>query len=562
MNSEPRKIPSEKDNSKKKTLHELLKQGGSQNINIDFSMLSKKGTLSGLIKKAKQYQTLSNPPTNVTNNEEQLEDENKISNSNKKSNNYELLNNYSKRIEKNNLNFKNETTEKENNKQNKDGGNTDKDDTEETTNNCFEIECNNENNNNINNINNNNLNYSNSIKNRRGSKLNTNNNVIKENEINEEDEIYENKQIQQNKNVQFDKENNLKKKQLRYSYCYSNQINNKNNTNILYPNKRPLSNSLNIQNQQKITNATNSKTPLSKKNSINTIEYETVKENYCIKHCNTVLEYSFREDQNIDSEEVMEDKSKSIENFNNDKNQMLFEIFDGHGGDEMAIYLQNNFAHIYKQNLLLNGGNIIKSMKNSFLDADDEMKNVLNIEGLGSTGTIVHIIWENPEDLVVYCGNVGDSRCTLISPEHIIRLSYDHRVNDEKENKRIKDAKVKIIDNRINGCLMLTRIFGNYEFKSDEENEENENENNENENNENNGVICEPFISKINIDLGFENQFLILASDGVWDMMSEEEIQDIIVNNNDSQQICAMIIKNCLRKEAWDNLSVFAIKLT
>ena len=120
MNPEPRKIPSEKDNSKKKTLHELLKQGGSQNINIDFSMLSKKGTLSGLIKKAKQYQTLSNPPNNIINNEEKLEDENKISNSNKKSNNYELLNNYSKRIEKNNLNFKNETTEKENNKQNKD----------------------------------------------------------------------------------------------------------------------------------------------------------------------------------------------------------------------------------------------------------------------------------------------------------------------------------------------------------------------------------------------------------------------------------------------------------
>ena len=33
--------------------------------------------------------------------------------------------------------------------------------------------------------------------------------------------------------------------------------------------------------------------------------------------------------------------------------------------------------------------------------------------------------------------NVGDSRLTLISPEHIIRLSYDHRVTDEKERKRI-----------------------------------------------------------------------------------------------------------------------------
>ena len=66
----------------------------------------------------------------------------------------------------------------------------------------------------------------------------------------------------------------------------------------------------------------------------------------------------------------------------------------------------------------------------------------------------------------------------------------------------------------------------------------------------------------MNIDLGFENQFLILASDGVWDIMTEEEIQEIIINNNDSQQICSTIIKACFRKEALDNLSVFAIKLT
>ena len=261
------------------------------------------------------------------------------------------------------------------------------------------------------------------------------------------------------------------------------------------------------------------------------IEYETIKENYSIKHCNTVLEYSFREDQNIDSEASMEDKSKSIENFNNDKNQMVFEIFDGHGGDEMSNYLQMNLAQIYKQNLLLNKGNIILSLKNAFRDADDEMKNQLNIEGLGSTGTLVHIKWESEDDLVVYSANVGDSRVSLISPEHIIRLSYDHRTTDEKERKRILESGLEIIDDRINGTLMLTRIFGNYEYKNDEENEEEENSSNK-------GLICEPFISKINIDLNIENQFLILASDGIWDTITEEEIQNIIISHNDTQQIC------------------------
>ena len=258
----------------------------------------------------------------------------------------------------------------------------------------------------------------------------------------------------------------------------------------------------------------------------------------------------FREDQNIDSETLMEDKSKSIENFNNDKNQMIFEIFDGHGGDEMSTYLQSNLAKIYKQNLLLNKGNIILSLKNAFLDADDEMRGQLNIEGLGSTGTLVHIIQGLGPILEVYSANVGDSRVSLISPEHIIRLSYDHRTTDEKEKKRILESGMEIIDDRICGTLMLTRIFGNYEYKE------------ENENGNNKGLICEPFISKIEIDLSIENQFLILASDGIWDILTEEEVQNIIKKYQDTQKICSIIIKKCLENEAWDNMSVFAVKLT
>ena len=36
----------------------------------------------------------------------------------------------------------------------------------------------------------------------------------------------------------------------------------------------------------------------------------------------------------------------------------------------------------------------------------------------------------------------------------------------------------------------------------------------------------------------------------------------MIIKNNDSEKLCAMIIKKALDKDAWDNLSVFAIRLT
>jgi len=584
--------------SKPKTLHELLKQGSGQNLVLDFSMLSK----MSLIEKAKKYQNLTNPKLSELNNdnsEKTRESEEKVtSTSNTKiSKNFEILSKLGKKKKKkenlniiknkeininnidmndnkelkeeliNDLNNKInittiETKSKQLQKKNKNNQNSENNDN--ISQECLELNYDNPNididignytNNNKNEISEKNKNKN---KKQKNAKLyqyieekTENKNTSKNNKINNDDDIndiefnslYEEQPITKILNYstfttpeEIESTLNLKQKKIKQNQIHNN-INIPNNTH------RPFVISKSPHNKKNKN--------IKEKRQNQATEYETIKENYTIKHCNCVLEYSFREDQNIDSEILMEDKSKSIENFNNDKNQMIFEIFDGHGGDEMSTYLQNNLAQIYKQNLLLSKGNIILGLKNAFQDADDEMRGQLNIEGLGSTGTLVHVIWEGEDDLAVYSANVGDSRVCLISPEHIIRLSYDHRTSDEKEKKRILEAGMEIIDDRICGTLMLTRIFGNYEYKENEDNDS-----------DNKGLICEPFISKINIDLNIENQFLILASDGIWDILSEEEIQQIIQKYNETQKICSMIIKKCIRKSAWDNMSIFAVKLT
>ena len=554
--------------SKPKTLHELLKQGSGHNLVLDFSLLSKRGNL---IDKSKKYQN-----TNAQKISEVINtDKTKISK------NFEILSKLGKKKKK---------IEKINNVPNLElNNNNEKNNLENEIINDFKNKINltkieTDRNNNINKRNEKmyyDIEYDNpplSEYRENVEKNNYSNIKIKKNKFNpiSEDNKYLYDQEQEQEQEQY-QEQQEEQKIFNYSTFVipEQSIKNKHNKiinidTIAKINKtnfnRPfvITKSPNIEVEEfddDYSDTTSTKKTVKKKyynknNIINqVIEYETIKESYTIKHCNCVLEYSFREDQNIDSEILMEDKSKSIENFNNDKNQMLFEIFDGHGGDEMSAYLQNNLAKIYKQNLLLNKGNIILSLKNAFHDADDEMRGQLNIEGLGSTGSLVHLVKNNfSDELVVYSANVGDSRVSLISPEHIIRLSYDHRTSDEKEKKRILESGMDIIDDRICGTLMLTRIFGNYEYK--EENDEKDSEN------ENKGLICEPFISKINIDPNIENQFLIIASDGVWDILTEEDIQKIIQKYQDTQKICSIIIKKCLENEAWDNMSVFAVKLT
>ena len=307
-------------------------------------------------------------------------------------------------------------------------------------------------------------------------------------------------------------ENEEEDKKTKKKSLFSNN-NNNNNNNII-----------NVPNQPKVQ------------------EYTTTKEFYSIKQSSTVLEFSYREDQNIANEDTMEDKGRSIENFLGDKNQILFELFDGHGGMSISHYLQNNFDRVYRKNLKIFKNDYENCFKTTFKELDIEIKK-LDLVSMGSTACIIHIIKETPSKLVVHCANCGDTRASLISPMKFKRLSYDHRADDEEEKRRVQNSGGTIINNRVMGALMLSRAFGDFELKSF-------------------GVKCEPFYSYTEIDLNEKNQFIILACDGVWDLNTEQDFQQLIMFCNDSEMLCSTIIKNTLRKDAWDNLSVFAIKLT
>ena len=101
--------------TKSKTLHELLRQGGGQNLVIDFSMLSKRGNLNGLIEKAKNYQNLNKPKIEEesNDNDKKKEFEDKNLNKSKISKNFKILNKFSQRMSKNST-YNNDNGQKNN----------------------------------------------------------------------------------------------------------------------------------------------------------------------------------------------------------------------------------------------------------------------------------------------------------------------------------------------------------------------------------------------------------------------------------------------------------------
>jgi serine/threonine protein phosphatase PrpC len=254
------------------------------------------------------------------------------------------------------------------------------------------------------------------------------------------------------------------------------------------------------------------------------------------RKCNSGIVKNYGYYQDHGERNYMEDEGKSIENLNGDPNQILFCLFDGHGGGQVSEFLKNNFAEYMKK--MLPFINYAEDFANLFKLLDEKLK-PLNLPETGSTANIAYIERKNGKRYL-HCANVGDTRSILVKRNRTTRLTYDDRVSDPKERNRIIKQGGVIFDERIYGKLMLSRCFGDWGIKKY-------------------GVIVSPHVA--NIELTSDDLFLIIATDGVWDVLSDEEIINLTKSNSNSLEISKNIIVEALRRNSDDNISCFVISL-
>ena len=106
--------------------------------------------------------------------------------------------------------------------------------------------------------------------------------------------------------------------------------------------------------------------------------------------------------------------------------------------------------------------NKINEEKNNIKNtiSDPKSKNEVRIETLvahnmGTTANIIFI-----KNNIFYIANVGDSRAVLYKNGIAIRLNEEHKPSLLSEQSRINKSGFKIISNRIDGKLNLTRAVG------------------------------------------------------------------------------------------------------
>lgn len=202
---------------------------------------------------------------------------------------------------------------------------------------------------------------------------------------------------------------------------------------------------------------------------------------------------------------------------------------DGHGveGHYVSSFIKEVLPFIMSQNLYgvdLLKENIDSTAKQTFLDVNDKLVNNEEINSTFSGSTCVSVIY-TPERLI--CLNIGDSRAVIgrcINAQWKgVNLSRDHKPTERDEAKRIIDndgriqpfidegefigpPRVWIKEDDVPG-LAMTRSFGDRVASTV-------------------GVISEPEITYY--DFNSDDNFLIIASDGIWEFITSSQCINII----------------------------------
>lgn len=251
----------------------------------------------------------------------------------------------------------------------------------------------------------------------------------------------------------------------------------------------------------------------------------------------------------------MEDAHTVILSMKEDKDAAFFAVFDGHGGSRVAQYCGEHLHKDVVETEEYKSGNIIEALKNGFLVCDENMQfdDLMRDEMSGAAAVCVLI-----KDKKIYCSNSGDSRSVASVAGVQQELSFDHKPNNEEESKRIIAAGGWVEVNRVNGNLALSRAMGDFIFKRNSKIPPEE-------------QIVTAYPDVIVKDVQEEHEFIVIACDGIWDVMSNQEVVDFvrkrIGNKVPPETICEELLDHCLAPDCQmggigcDNMTAILVTL-
>ncbi|KAJ7561555.1 hypothetical protein O6H91_03G045200 [Diphasiastrum complanatum] len=215
----------------------------------------------------------------------------------------------------------------------------------------------------------------------------------------------------------------------------------------------------------------------------------------------------------------------------------LFGVFDGHGGSRAAEYVKHNlFENIVKHPKFVSDTK--QAIAEAYKQTDsDYLKTEHNqYRDAGSTASTAVLVGER-----LLVANLGDSRAVLSKAGEAVALSTDHKPNRTDERQRIEEAGGVVMwagTWRVGGVLAVSRAFGDRLLKK--------------------YISAIPEIQEEMIEDDME--FLVLASDGLWDVVSNQAAVTLVQSISDPEEAARRLCEEAFRKGSADNITCVVVR--
>lgn len=225
----------------------------------------------------------------------------------------------------------------------------------------------------------------------------------------------------------------------------------------------------------------------------------------------------------------------------------FYGVFDGHGGKSAAHFVREHLPRIIVEDADF-PVKLEKVVARSFIETDAAFEKSCSLESARSSGTTALTAMIFGRSLLV--ANAGDCRAVLSRGGVAKEMSEDHRPCCIKERTRIESLGGFIDDDYLNGQLGVTRALGDWHLEGMKKTGD-----------KSGPLSAEPELKLVTLTK--EDEFLIIGSDGIWDVYSNQNAVDFVrkrlQEHNDVKQCCREMVGEAIKRGATDNLTVVIV---
>ncbi|RNF01502.1 putative protein phosphatase 2C [Trypanosoma rangeli] len=229
----------------------------------------------------------------------------------------------------------------------------------------------------------------------------------------------------------------------------------------------------------------------------------------------------------------------------------LFGILDGHCGRRVADLASKQVPDNFIAHSALGENNALAFVE-SIIQADRAIFHAMGKGTGGGAGVSCGsgggstLIAAAVHGRMLYVACLGDARAVLYDGNTTIPMSEDHKPSSKREHTRILQCGGFVQFGRVCGILAVSRALGDYEFKF-----------NGNRFIANKELMVSNVADVRQINLTDSSKFLLLACDGLWDVVENEEatqfVRDFLSYTPDvgsSPEATKRALNNCCQKLA------------